>query len=253
MAKVLTICNQKGGVGKTTTAVTLAHGLALKGKRVLVIDTDPQGQSSTFLKVPECDGLFDFLTNEKPVKDTIRPARKNLWILPGYKKTAWIMNVWRALANGDPPTDKLARMIAPLRGAVDYIVFDTGPTAGGLQDQAIFAADGIVIPSMPDYASAKGVSEVWNTLQLNQTKGWAGKVIGILPTMYRKTDEADETMKQYREVYGAFVLEKVHDTVVFKECVSEGITIWEKSGKEPTITRAAEEYGALVRRVLEVM
>ena len=88
MSKVITVSNRKGGVGKTTTAVNLGHGLALKGKPVLLVDVDPQGHIAPALGLEQEPGLFDLLVGSRSLRETVRRARENLWIVPGNQRTA---------------------------------------------------------------------------------------------------------------------------------------------------------------------
>jgi chromosome partitioning protein len=250
MTIVVTIANQKGGVGKTTTAVTLAHGLALKGKETLLIDVDPQGQSATALGVQQEPGVFNLLVSTKPpeqaLKEVVRFARENLHIVPGDAQTA---HAQLLIAARQEPADYILRLLKPVtRNGLKYIVFDTSPSVGGIQERALFAADLVVIPCATDFLSADAVSQTINTMQRNVAMGWKGGA-WILPTFYDDTTrESQTTLSDLREIYGDQVIPPIHRATILRECAAEGKTIWEKDGE----SRAAKEYSRLLYRVLEL-
>lgn len=254
--KVITVSNQKGGTGKTTTAVTLAHGLALKGKRVLLIDLDPQGQCATAFRKPAGDGVFRLLHEKEPLENVSIPVRQNLWLVPGNQATAAVLNSWLmvAVSTGQlVPDDKLATLLKPHKqsGKLDYIILDTNPTIGGLQNQALRAADAVLLVSTLDQFGAEGLSKIWGTLLANRSQGWGGAVLGILPTMYESTNLAEYFLEGFKTQYGqsARIFGTVRKTVTMKECVAKGKTIWEVNPKSDV----AIDYAKLVEYVARVL
>ncbi len=248
--RVITVANQKGGVGKTTTVVTLAHALAIKGKEVLIVDADPQGQAAVVLGLAQEDGLFGLLVGGRPLRDVVRSTgRERLYIVPGDKRTATAEAVLRLEGAG---IDTLALRIRK-RGekGPDYVVIDTAPSVGGregMQEQALWAADLVVVPCAVDFLSADGAVKVLETMAALQRHGWEGKLLGILPTFHDDvTRESAATLADLRRTFGEQVLEPIHRATVLRECAASGKTIWEVDPKG----RVAEEYGRLVWRVLD--
>jgi len=246
--KTICVANQKGGVGKTTTAVNLAHGLATKGKRVLLVDCDPQGQVATFLGLRQESGLFDLLVGGRPLADVVRSAdtdhldRAGLRVIPGDKRTATAQIVLAAEGFN------LACLSDALKRAkVDYVVFDTSPSVGLLQEAALFAADWLLSPVATDYAATEGLAGVMDTLKAVKERGAKCQLLGVVPTFHDQvTRESKATLEQLAEHLGEAVWPPIHRATVLREATAEGLTIFEKAAK----SRAAQEYGELVGRVL---
>ena len=124
----------------------------------------------------------------------------------------------------------------------DYIIFDTAPSVGGLQERAIWASDLVVLPTATEYLSSDGLIQMMTTLNGLAEKGWKGKLAGILPTFYdTQTKQSQTAIAQLREYFPDSVLEPIHRATVLRECAAEGMTIFEKSPN----SRAAKEYAAL--------
>lgn len=250
--KAIAVASQKGGVGKTTTVVNVAHGLALKGKEVLIVDFDPQGQVSVALGMKQDDCVFDVCIGNQEVGPALRTAeRTRLWVIPGHKRTATAQTV--LLAEGQ---DVLAavkqKFVKPFNGRPDFILFDTAPSVGGFQEGAMFAADLVIIPAATDYLALFGVTGVLQTLDSLRKRGWKGQVI-VQPTFY------DETTKHSKQqlamltarigAMGVDVLPAIHRATEQREATSEGKTIFEHA---PT-SRTAKEYAALVWKIVGVL
>ncbi len=249
MMRTIAIANQKGGVGKTTTAVTLAHGLALRDKRVLLVDLDPQGQAATFLGLRQESGVFDLLVSKRPLADVTRSTdaneheRAGLHIVPGDKRTATAQMV---LTVEGYQINAVARALA--HAEADYVIFDTSPSVGTLQEMALYAADWLVAPVATDYPAAEGLAGVLATMQAIEQQGGRCRLFGVLPTMHDDvTRESAAALEQLHERLADAVLPPIHRATVLRECAAEGLTIWEHAPK----SRAAEEYAVLVWRVLE--
>lgn len=247
--RIITIGNQKGGVGKTTLTVTLAHGLSLLGKRVLIVDTDPQGQAATFLGLRQESGLFDLLVSRRPLGDVLRSAaidgypRDGLAMVPGDKRTATAQTV--LMVEGGPVHECLATALA--RADADYIIFDTSPSVGALQEAALYASDWLIAPVAVDYPATEGLAGIITTLQAVNGKGGGCKLFAVVPTMFDTTNESRDTLKQIRGNLGDVVTEPIHRAAIMRECAAEGVTIWEKAPK----SRAGAEYARLVRMVTD--
>lgn len=248
MTTTITIANQKGGVGKTTTAVNLAHGLVQRGKRVLLVDFDPQGQCATILGLKPEPGAFNLLVAESPLTQVIRSTdRKNLFVVLGDRKTATaqtVLNVQRT-----PINFTHQKLVAPAADdKIDYIVIDTSPSVGELQEQALWAADGVLIPCAVDYLATDGVFNIAVTLKrIHDEFKWRGRILGILPTFYDMvTRESRATLRDLQNRFSGLLLPAIHRATVLRECAVEGKTIFELAPE----SRAAQQYNELVDFVL---
>jgi chromosome partitioning protein len=253
-AKVICIANQKGGVGKTTTAVSLAHGLTLNGKQVLLVDLDPQGQCATALGYGPEPGVFYLLTMGNSAQETaflqswVRSSgRKGLYYFPGDQQTMAAQTVLNAQ---DQPLSSIRTSVSRFfRKDLDYILFDTAPSVGGIQERAVWGADLVIVPTATEFLSADGVSKALHMLSvLQERKAWRGNLLGILPTFYdEQTRESKATLDDLRIRFDASVLTPIHRATILRECAAEGRTIFEVD----PLCRAAKEYLALTRHVLK--
>jgi chromosome partitioning protein len=251
--KVICIANQKGGVGKTTTAVSLAHNLTQKGKRVLLIDLDPQGQCATALGRSPESGVFYLLTMGTTPQETtfiqswVRSSGRNgLYLLPGDQQTMAAQTVLNAQ---DKPISAIRHSINRFfKDGLHYILFDTAPSVGGIQERAVWAADLVIVPTATEFLSADGLSKALHMLSvLQEQKNWRGNLLGILPTFYDETTrESQATMEDMQQRFAACVLPPIHRSTFLRECAAQGQTIFEFD----PLCRAAKEYQALTRLVL---
>ncbi len=251
--KVITIANQKGGVGKTTTVVTLAHALALAKKRVLVLDLDPQGQVATFLGLEQSAGAFYLLSTcldpqanlEMIIQQQVRSSgRENLHIIPGSPLT----NMAQTMLNAaNAPVSVIRRLLGLFNGSgPDYILIDTAPSVGGIQERAVWAADLVIVPTLPDSSSLEGVRSMLGMARELKSKDWAGQIFGILPTHYEeRTRESRASMEDLR-AFGGLVLPPIHDRTALRDARSRGMTIFEF---EPD-GQPAREYNDLAHRLM---
>lgn len=247
--KVIVVANRKGGVGKTTTVVSLGHGLAMKSKNVLLVDVDPQGHVATALGMDPEPGLFDLLVGGARLYNVTRQARDRLWVLPGTARTATAQTV---LVVEGAPDDTLNRAIRrDVNAKLDYIILDTSPSVGRLQEMALWMADLVVVPTAVDFLSSRGIVDLvreLRELKADAKKAWRGRLFGILPTFYDDvTVESRANLEELKGAFGDLVLPPVHRATVLRECTALGETVFETA---PT-SRAAEEYAALVWKVLD--
>lgn len=256
MARVITLANHKGGVGKTTTVVNLAHALALEGKEVLVIDLDPQGQVATSLGMEQSAGAFYLLSMAidpaaNPLmilrQQTRFSGRDNLYLIPGNPLT----NVAQTMISAsNAPISIIRRALMPLveKGKPDYILIDTAPSIGGVQERAIWAADWLIIPTLADSASLEGVrTVVVMAKEHRDSKGWKGTLFGILPTQHEgQIRESRASMEDLRKAFGPLVLKPISRRTVLREARSRGQTIFEYAPE----SQSAEEYRKLAELIL---
>jgi len=167
MARVISVANQKGGVGKTTTAINLAACIALKGYKTLIVDSDPQGNASSGLGVNRdrlkyC--IYDLLINEVPVKEVICSTRvRNLDIIPA---TIQLAGAEVELAGRDSRENYLKEAIQPVKEAYDWIFIDCPPSLGILTLNALNASKSVIIPLQCEYYALEGLSQLINTITL---------------------------------------------------------------------------------------
>jgi chromosome partitioning protein len=254
--KVIAICNQKGGVGKTTTAISLAAGLALRGRDVLLIDLDPQGQCATTLGLRPEPGAFYLLTMGNTAHETAfvrqyvrQSGREHLYLLAGNQTT---MAAQTVLNSQERSVSAIREAIVRfLNTGLSYVIFDTAPSVGGVQERAIWASDVVLIPTSTEYLSTDSVRKISETLvYLLREKAWKGALLGVLPTFYHdQLREHRAAMKDLRQGFGDRVLSPIHRAAVLAGCPGESKTIFEKDAR----CRSAQEYQTLVDLVLKVL
>jgi len=245
MTKSIVLLNAKGGCSKTTSTVTIAHGLSLKGKSVLIVDLDSQGQCASLLGMEHAPGVFDLLIGEKKAaRVTKRTGRDNLFLIPGNNRTNTAQNV----------ITMERRPISDLRDRLegtghDYILFDTAPSINELTSMGIYAADLFIIPTAVDFLSTEGVFKVISNIKLIQEQtGHAGKLAGILPTFYDTTNETAATIEDLKKNFPDAVLPPIHRATIMRECAAVGKTVFEMA----RTSRAAKEYQVIIDRIKEV-
>ncbi|MGI8695427.1 MAG: ParA family protein [Mycobacteriales bacterium] len=208
--RVMSIANQKGGVGKTTTAVNVAVAMALHGLRVLVVDLDPQGNASTGLGIAHGRGtpsIYDVLIGGKPIGEIAvpSPASDNLLCAPA---TVDLVGAEIELVSVVARELRLRRAIAAYRDPVDYVLIDCPPSLGLLTINALVAAAEVLIPIQCEYYALEGLGQLLSNIELVQAHlNDALWVSTVLLTMYDgRTRLADQVAQEIKDHFGATVL-----------------------------------------------
>ena len=186
MSKIISIVNQKGGVGKTTTAMNLAAFLSEQGKFVLLVDMDPQGNASSGLGLTRDSvehGIYEALAKQKRIHDVVRnTAHDGLRVVPS---TANLAGANIELIDVERREHQLADLLAELGHAYDYIIIDCPPSLGLLTLNSLVAADEILIPVQAEYYALEGLSQLLETIKLvKENLKPALTVLGAVITMY---------------------------------------------------------------------
>lgn len=228
MGRVIAVANQKGGVGKTTTAINLAHWFALRGRRVLVLDLDGQGHVAPGLKLPSGDGLYRFLVHDEAVSNVTVRARENLDIIPN-DHTGELAKEQVKQANFREYI--LDTMLEEARENYDLIFLDTPPGADVLHVLALVASDLLIIPANMDFYALNGVGQILKTVRnLKRYPAVTPPVLaGVLPTLFDKlTNETLNNLRSLQESLGErHILPPIPRDTKLREASSHGQTIWE--------------------------
>lgn len=216
MIKYVPIINNKGGVGKTTTTINLAAGLARRGKRVLVVDLDSQGSASLALGIDRGDlepSSAGLLFGEVAASDVIRPSSvEGLDLISGSLRLA---DADTRLADMSQRHKRLLNALEPIEADYDVILMDCAPSTSLLSVNALVAADAFIIPVSPSYLSLEGVISLGEVVKnVRMGLGDAAPVLGVLLTMVGANDErADGIIDEVRSHYGG----KVFDTEIRRD------------------------------------
>jgi chromosome partitioning protein len=248
MAKVIAFANQKGGVAKTTTTLNLGVALKELGKRVLIIDLDPQGNLTMSQGMnPDAieRSMFDVLVHRVPISDVIHTVEVDIAVA-----SIDLAGAELALSALIGRERALERALAEVRDKYDFVLLDTPPSLGLLTINAFVAADGVIVPVQCEYLSLRGLVQLENTLAMvRENLNPNVRVQGIVPTMYDgRTLHAREAIEILEENFGDLVFEtRIRKTVRYAEAPVKGSSVLRYDPTGP----AAQAYRDLAKEVLD--
>ena len=248
MANVIVFANQKGGVAKTTTTLNLGVALREMGKRVLVIDLDPQGNLTMSQGMnPDAieRSMFDVLVHRVPISDVIHTVEVDIAVA-----SIDLAGAELALSALIGRERALEKALVEVRDRYDYIMIDTPPSLGLLTINAFVAADGVIVPVQCEYLSLRGLVQLENTLSMvRENLNTRVHVQGIVPTMYDgRTLHAREAIEIIEEHFGDLVYKtRIRKTIRYAEAPVKGSSVLRYDPSGP----AAQGYRDLAKEVLD--
>jgi len=250
MGKIIAVANQKGGVGKTTTAINLGASLAALGNKVLLVDADPQGNTTSGIginkgEVEYC--VYDVIINEVPPEKAILPTKEeNLWIMPA---TIQLAGAEIELVPVMSREVRLKNALSAIEDQYDYILIDCPPSLGILTVNALTASNSVLIPIQCEYYALEGVSQLLNTIRLVQKHLNPDlEIEGVLMTMFdARTNLGIQVVQEVKKYFR----DKVYQTIIprnvrLSEAPSHGMSILEYDSR----SKGAEMYRELAKEVM---
>ena len=250
MTMILAIVNQKGGVGKTTTSVNLSSYLALKGKKTLLLDIDPQGNATSGVGIDKNDlekTIYDVLINGDMLSDAIIPTgRKNLDICPSNIDLA---GAEIEMVNLFSRETVLKRALQQMGDLYDFVIMDCPPSLGLLTINALTAASGVMVPIQSEYYALEGLSQLMNTINIvNKHLNPRLEIFGVVVTMFdSRTQLSHQVASEVKKYFGDQLFKTIIPrNVRLSEAPSHGLAINEYDAR----SKGADSYEYLAKEVM---
>ncbi len=238
------IINQKGGVGKTTTTINLATGLARAGKKVLVIDFDPQGNVSDCLGVDQEQGIYEFLVDEQDFDDCRQMIEENLWVMPSKE------NLTKAelILAGETARELYLKRKLDLVLGFDYVLIDCPPSLGLLNQNALLYSTEAIIPTSTDTLGLDALAKMTGAIKtINEVFGHELHVSAVIPTMHDvRLKTCRESLAEMRQRYEDVVTDPIRVNSKLREAPKQGKDIFRYAKS----SRGAQDYMHIVNYVL---